>query len=63
MRQRVLLNARGLRKPSIHDAVGDSTLDAIPYRIDDPAHRIELKGASMRKRNPLVAESLASAEK
>jgi hypothetical protein len=47
-----------------HEIIGDSTLgDAILARIVHRAHRIDLKGESLRKRQALaVADSLTNAQ-
>lgn len=50
-----------------HELVGDPTIgDAILDRVVHRAHRIELKGPSLRERHgiktPLPVDSLASAE-
>jgi DNA replication protein DnaC len=45
-----------------HELIGDPTIgDAILDRVIHCAHRVELKGPSLRKRNALVAASAESA--
>ena len=48
--------------PRWHEVIGDMTLgDAILDRVVHRAHRLELKGASLRKKQAAIPSSLTDA--
>lgn len=57
-----LLMTRQVPVARWHELIGDPTIgDAILDRVIHRAHRVELKGPSLRKRNAIVAASAESA--